>query len=352
LPRAAVLAAHAEGGAAMTGAELKRQDSERTLAETRAGKAAVDIHAADTAERVATRIKDASALEKALLGKLDAQCEFAREYRTRFPLGINQYTGLASTGQGSNDLDREDWCKSFGFAGRTVRRWCELLDPEQYTKKKNTIFKRCWELAELWQAANYSSESIEWYTPARYLEAAREVLGAIDLDPASNDQANSFVRAETIFTAQDNGLEQSWHGRFFMNPPYGKTQDNGSLAGAFCNKAIQEYEAGNVEAGIILVNSLHSQSWQAPLYQFPVCLVDHRVQFISGDGEPNKNPTFQNIFIYLGRDEQRFARVFGKFGYVLRKIEVRAGETWDQMWTRPFADTDAERQEIESGGAQ
>jgi hypothetical protein len=35
----------------------------------------------------------------------------------------------------------------------------------------------------------------EWYTPERYLDLAREVLGTIDLDPASSEIAQETVRA-------------------------------------------------------------------------------------------------------------------------------------------------------------
>lgn len=41
-----------------------------------------------------------------------------------------------------------------------------------------------------------SSQSNEWFTPARYVEAAREVLGSIDLDPASCEAGNRIVQAE------------------------------------------------------------------------------------------------------------------------------------------------------------
>jgi hypothetical protein len=226
------------------------------------------------------------------------------------------------------------------------------LDPEEYVIKKNAILKRCWDLAELWLAANYSSESVEWYTPARYIEGVREVLGRIDLDPASNALANKVIGASTIFTAKDNGLTRPWFGREFMNPPYGKTDDKKSLAGAFCNKAVGEYEAGNIEACIMLVNSLHSQSCQAPLYKHLFCLVDHRIQFVSGDGELNKNPTFQNIFVYLGKDRAAFTRVFKKFGYVVTEVleAPREYDAADDFGKSYEVALDAVRARVAAGG--
>ena len=289
----------------------------RAVAERRASKAAADIHAAGLAEDIAERVKDPTALEGALIRKLEAQRDFAAQYQALFPDGIRADYRLASTGQGGT---REDWCLSFGFAGRTVRRWCELVDADKYAAKQKAVIKKCWELAELWQAANFSSEHNEWYTPAKYIEAVREVLGDIDLDPASSAQANAVVRATEIFTQFDDGLAREWRGRIFMNPPYGRTPEHRSLAAAFCNKALVEFAAGNIEAGIILVNSLHSQSWQAPLYDHAVCFVDHRIHFVSADGQENENPTFQNILVYLGADIAKFARVFSPFGYVMQRV--------------------------------
>ena len=52
---------------------------------------------------------DASALERALLGKLEAQRDFAAEYRAKFPDGVNaRYSGYASTGASS----KEEWCQA------------------------------------------------------------------------------------------------------------------------------------------------------------------------------------------------------------------------------------------------
>lgn len=292
----------------------------RSPANPIARKHSAGILAAEAAEEIAIRIKDAGALEKALVRKLEDQRDFADEYKRLFPHG-----GDREQVDTSVHLQREDWCKSFGFHERTVRRWCDLLQPEKYSEKKTAIFKRCWELAELWQSASYISESIEWYTPARYLEAVHEVLGGVDLDPASNMNANGVVRAKKYFTKDEDGLNLDWFGRVFLNPPYGKGPDGkSSMAGLFCQRAVDQYESGNVSACIILVNSLHSQAWQAPLYNYPICFVDHRIQFVSGDGEKNKNPTFQNIFVYLGKDTDKFAEVFSRFGYVMERLVEKA----------------------------
>jgi hypothetical protein len=60
----------------------------------------------------------------------------------------------------------------------------------------------------------------ESYTPARYIEAAREVMGSIDLDSASNEQAQEIVQAKVFYTKEDNGLDNPWEGNIFLNPPY------------------------------------------------------------------------------------------------------------------------------------
>jgi hypothetical protein len=291
-------------------------DGEVTRYDPTAG--AIRIHASEAAERAAIRAKNSDALERAITDKLEAQRDFAADYTAKFEHGGDRRSDTFQDDR-SVVLKPDTYCQRFGFHIRTVQRWAErLLDPERFDVERSERLAKVWRLIEMEQAANFSSETCEWYTPAMYIEHVREALGGIDLDPASSPQANEIVKASRFFTKEDDGLEQDWNAsRVFVNPPYGRHEEHKSLAGAFCVKALQEYESGRVDACIILVNSCHSQQWQAPLYEHTVCFVDHRIQFSAMDGEENKNPTFQNIFVYLGNDVVRFATVFSGIGYVM-----------------------------------
>ena len=46
----------------------------------------------------------------------------------------------------------------------------------------------------------------EWYTPSRILDAARETLGSIDLDPASCAAAQARVQARRFLSRADDAL--------------------------------------------------------------------------------------------------------------------------------------------------
>ena len=157
-----------------------------------------------------------------------------------------------------------------------------------------------------------SSESNEWYTPARYVDAARDVLGGIDLDPASCPAANETVRATWYFTATDDGLAQPWSGRVWMNPPYGRAQAD------FVAKLLGHYRAGDVTAAVVLVNAHATETeWFRPLWAFPLCFTDHRIDFVPGD--PDREPstaTHGSVFAYLGPDPGAFAQRFAEIGNV------------------------------------
>ena len=67
---------------------------------------------------------------------------------------------------------------------------------------------------------SHNSGEIEWYTPPDLIEAARDCMGGIDLDPASSDEAQQAVKGTRFFSVTDDGLSQPWDGRVWLNPPY------------------------------------------------------------------------------------------------------------------------------------
>ena len=63
------------------------------------------------------------------------------------------------------------------------------------------------------------------YTPSWLVEAARSILGGIDLDPCTTE--DNPVRAKIYFTPERSGLTHEWWNckTAFVNPPYGKARE-------------------------------------------------------------------------------------------------------------------------------
>jgi len=165
------------------------------------------------------------------------------------------------------------------------------------------------------EVIHISDDSYEWYTPPKYISAARKVMGDIDLDPATSEEAQEAVRATRYYTQRVDGLRQSWRGRVWLNPPY-----NMPLVEQFTNKAIESYKSGDVTEAIILVNNATDTKWFQSLLDYPICLVRGRVQFFNPYGLTLQTRQGQAIF-YLGNNIGRFAEVFSKFGPVLCKYD-------------------------------
>src|SRR6266568_9141312 len=123
-----------------------------------------------------------------------------------------------------------------------------------------------------------SSKNNEWYTPEHIIEAAREVMGAIDLDPASSAEANKTVRATRYYTKEENGLMHKWPGRVWLNPPYGFTSGKSNQA-IWSRRLISQHEQGIATEAILLVNAATSEKWFHPLYHYRICFVQGRIRF-------------------------------------------------------------------------
>jgi DNA N-6-adenine-methyltransferase (Dam) len=176
------------------------------------------------------------------------------------------------------------------------------------------------------------TKSAEWYTPAYLIEAARSVMGGIELDPASCEAANQLVKAERYYTKQENGLLRSWSAEtIWLNPPYGRTVKQQGLRkstiGLFIEKLLQEYQSGNIGQAIVLATTEVNAKWFYPLFQFPICFPDHRVHFIVPEKLDKYSQMFGTALAYLGPNEDSFIEVFSRFGHVVKTLCYRPQET-------------------------
>ena len=161
---------------------------------------------------------------------------------------------------------------------------------------------------------SHNSGENEWYTPAEYIEAARQTMGGIDTDPASSELANRTVGATTYYTAEQNGLDQTWSGRCWMNPPYAQP-----LVSHFCKAVTEKFASGEITEACVLVNNATETAWFQGMLRIAsaVCFPVGRVRFLDINGKPGA-PLQGQAVIYIGKNTEEFCNAFRNFGAICR----------------------------------
>ena len=154
----------------------------------------------------------------------------------------------------------------------------------------------------------------EWYTPEKFIEAARKAMGSIDLDPATSQVAQKTVQAETFYTIDDNGLSKQWSGNVWLNPPYAKN-DIESFSEKVCEKEFKQ--------AIVLVNNATETGWFQNMAELAdaFCFPKSRIKYNDSSGKPANSPLQGQAFLYFGSRSKSFLKVFGEFGICLGGAE-------------------------------
>lgn len=160
--------------------------------------------------------------------------------------------------------------------------------------------------------ANNSGQN-EWYTPPAFIEAATQVMGGIDLDPASSAIANKTVRAKKFYTSTQDGLTKKWAGTVFLNPPYAQP-----LISQFAKKLADSVTAGLVTEAIILVNNATETDWWQTIaaVSSAVCFPKSRIRFLDPEGNLGGAPLQGQAILYCGANADGFAVVHESIGTV------------------------------------
>jgi ParB family chromosome partitioning protein len=200
-----------------------------------------------------------------------------------------------------------------GISYRQSSGWQKLaaMPEEQFEKAVGEI-----EIPSLFSVLNHRAQGTgqnEWYTPAEYIEAVRDVLGTIDLDPASSAIANETVKATSFYSVENNGLELQWHGKVFLNPPYAQP-----FIAQFIEKLVSEFSRHRVTEAVALTNDSSDTEWfhWAGESCSAICHTRGRISFISPNGVKG-SPLQGQAFFYFGNNVQRFAERFHSIGFVV-----------------------------------
>lgn len=225
-------------------------------------------------------------------------------------------------GQGSPKLDTLEKGRAAEKLGETIGVSKSYIAEAKRLKKENPdLFEKVksgeLSLGKAPDVQRIVVSTNEWYTPLKYLDAARNVLGEFDVDPASNNLANQDVQAKRFYTEEENGLLHDWPGKVWLNPPYkGKAE-------AFINHLIAQYNKGSTTEAILLINSNSTDTgWFQPLWDYTLCFTNHRINFInSANNEEVSGSTHGSIFVYFGQQKQKFIDNFKQFGAIVERID-------------------------------
>ena len=289
--------------------ELSRIEATGEVQAFKPQEALVRSAQADAIIDYAKKIRDWPMLENAIDQKMADQAEFVR--------WEEKVTARHRPGRGGAELNADrrlikmsDAEAATGIKQQQVSKWRNRLkDSEKY---RAMLFGTAYQKA---MAETNNTTATKWtgdpesYTPAKYIEAARLVMGGIDLDPASNELAQKTVKANTWYGVEDDGLEQAWSGRVFLNPPYAFP-----LISYFIEKLLTE----EIEQAVLLTNNNTDTKWwhQAAVHSSGICFTAGRINFYKADGSITQPTNGQNFF-YMGENSAKFKEVFADFGLVL-----------------------------------
>jgi site-specific DNA-methyltransferase (adenine-specific) len=152
------------------------------------------------------------------------------------------------------------------------------------------------------------------------VEAARLVMGTIDVDPATSER--NHTRANVFYTIATDGLSKPWVGNVLLNPPYGIGLSK------WMHKLNEELASGRVTQAICFIPVRTSARWFRTLCGCGATLCFPKpIKFVHGPTGKQKDTAWMPIVIvYIGHRHEEFAQNFREFGLVTKVLSNQSAE--------------------------
>ena len=141
-----------------------------------------------------------------------------------------------------------------------------------------------------WSLINADSGEKTWLTPRHIIEA----LGHFDTDPCCPPNM-PWRTADTMLTKAEDGTTAPWHGRVWLNPPYGRD------AFPFLSR-LATYQGGGI--ALIFVRT-DARQWHELVFPVAhsVLFIRGRIRFCDASGKPAQSaPTPSALVAYSAAD--------------------------------------------------
>lgn len=241
--------------------------------------------------------------------------------------GVNQYNKEEKSSR--DEKSKNEAIKELGFNRQQVSQFQRMASHEDIVheaiaeaKENDDIVSRAAVLKKIDGAkkphVSNNSGNNEWYTPKNIIEAARSAMGSIDVDIASSDMAQMFVKASEYYTIETNGLDKPLHGNIWLNPPYAA-----DLVNRFITKVVNERD--DYEQAIVLVNNATETEWFEKLISIAsaICFPKGRIRYFLPDGSQGGTPLQGQAIVYVGNRIENFNREFADIGWRVMNIAIR-----------------------------
>lgn len=136
-------------------------------------------------------------------------------------------------------------------------------------------------------ALHFSSNKQDWGTPKSLFDDLDGEF-QFNLDPCATPEN---AKCDRYFTPDEDGLKQLWHGRVFLNPPYGRE------IGKWVEKAYHEAQNHSEIVVCLVPSRTDTKWWHNYAMRGEIRFIQGRITF---EGAKNPAPFPSAIVIFRG----------------------------------------------------